>query len=49
MKPIDVKSNTIIDFSVENNDKDPEFEIDDHVRISKHKTLFCKTLHSKFV
>ena len=25
--------------------KDPEFEVDDHVRISKHKTIFEKRLH----
>ena len=36
MKPNNVKSNTyIIDFAIENNNKDPKFEVDDHVRISK--------------
>ena len=34
MKPIDVKSSKYIDFGIENNDKDPKFEIDDYVRIS---------------
>ena len=33
MKSIDVKSNTYIDFGIRNNDKDPKFEVDDHVRI----------------
>ena len=35
MKPNNVKSNTYIDFAIENNNKDPKFEVDDHVRISK--------------
>ena len=29
MKPVDVKSNTLVDFGTENNDKDPKFEIGD--------------------
>ena len=33
MKPVDAKPNTYIDFYVENNDKNPKFEIGDHVRI----------------
>ena len=28
--------------TVEDNKKDPKFEIGDHVRISKYKTLLCK-------
>ena len=36
MKPIDVKSSTYIDFDKENNDKDPEFKVGYHVRISKY-------------
>ena len=35
MKPVDVNDNTYIDSSKEVNDKDPEFKIGDHVRISK--------------
>ena len=35
MKLVDVKSTTYIDFNVENNDKDPIFEVDDYVRVSK--------------
>ena len=49
MKPCDGKSNTCIDFSIKNNDKDPKFNIGDRVRVSKYKNNFCKRLHSKFV
>ena len=42
MKPVDVKSSTYIDFDKENNDKDPEFKVGHHVRISKYKTIFAK-------
>ena len=38
MKPVDVKSNTYIDWSKEINDKDP----DNIVRISKHENIFAK-------
>ena len=38
MKPVDVKSNTYIDWSKEINDKDPN----DIVRISKHENIFAK-------
>ena len=34
MKPVDVKSNAYIDFGKEVHDKDPNFKVDDHVRIS---------------
>ena len=30
MKPVDVKSNTYIDFNSKNNEEDPKFVIDDH-------------------
>ena len=42
MKPIDVKSNTYIDFGKEVNDNDPKFKVGDHVRISKYKSIFAK-------
>ena len=42
IKPVDVKSNTYIDFGIENNNKDPEFKVNDHVRISKYKNVFAK-------
>ena len=42
MKPVDVKSNTYIDFSEEVNDKNPKSKIADNVRISKYKNVFTK-------
>ena len=42
MKPVDVKDNTYIDFKKEVNDKNPKFEVGDHVRISKYKYIFTK-------
>ena len=50
MKPVDVNSSSYIGLNVENNDKDPKFEVGDHVRISKHKNIFAsKRLRSKLV
>ena len=42
MKPVDVTYNTYIDFKKENNNKDPKYKVDDHVRISKYKNTFAK-------
>ena len=42
MKPDDVKDNANIDFGKEVNDKDPKFNVVDHVRISKYKIIFAK-------
>ena len=43
MKPVDdVKDNTYIDFGKESNDKDPKFQVGDHVRIWKCKNIFAK-------
>ena len=42
MKPVDVKDNTYIDLKKGVNDKDPKFEVADHVRISKYKDIFAK-------
>ena len=42
MNPVDVKDDTYIDSSKEVNDKDPKFQVGDHVRISKHKSIFAK-------
>ena len=39
MKLIDVKSNTYIDFGVENNDKDLKFKVGYHITISKYKNI----------
>ena len=42
LKPVDVKDNTYIDFKKESNDKDPQFKVGDHVRISRYKNIFAK-------
>ena len=42
MKPVDVESNTYIDFSKEINNKDPKIKIGDNVRISKYENIFAK-------
>ena len=42
MKPVDVTLSTYIDFGVENDKKDPKFEVVDHVRIWKYKSILAK-------
>ena len=42
IKPVDVNSNTCIDFSKKINDENPKFKIGYNVRISKYKNLFQK-------
>ena len=42
MKPANLKASTYIDFGSENNDKHTKFDVDDCVRISKHKNVFAK-------
>ena len=42
MKPIDVKSNSYAECNVDFNEKDPKFQVGDHVRISKYKKTFTK-------
>ena len=42
MKPIDVKSDIFAKHNEESNEKDPEFKVGDHVRISKYKNIFAK-------
>ena len=42
MKPIGVKDNTCINTDKEVNNKDPKFNVGDHVRISKYKNIFPK-------
>ena len=42
VKPIDFNDNTYIYIDKEVNDKNPKFEIGDHVRISKYKNIFAK-------
>ena len=41
-KPVDVKSSAYIDFGVINNEKNPKFEVGDHVRILKYNSIFAK-------
>ena len=42
MESIDVKDNTYINTDKELNNKDPKFQVDDHLRISKCKIIFAK-------
>ena len=42
IKSADVKTNTYIDFNVENNNEHLKFEVGRHVRISKYKIFFAK-------
>ena len=42
MKPIDIKHNKYINIDKEFNNKDPKFKADDHVRISKYKSILAK-------
>ena len=42
VKPIDVKLSMYIDHGFENNDKDPNSKVGDHVRIKKNKNIFAK-------
>ena len=42
MNPVDARCTIYIDFNVENNNKNPKFNIGDHVRISKCKNIFGK-------
>ena len=42
MKPVDVKDNAYIDSCKDVHDKDPKFQVSDHVRISKYKNIFAK-------
>ena len=44
MKPVDVKSNTYVNFSKKINNKDPQFKIADIVGISKYKNIFANFL-----
>ena len=44
MKPIDFKGNTYINIDKEVNDKDFKFKVGDHIRISKYKSNFAKTI-----
>ena len=45
MKPVDVKVHRYIEYGVEHNEKDPKYNVSDHVRISKYKTILQKDTH----
>ena len=42
MKPVDVNSNTYIDFNKENTQKDLKFEVGNRVKIFKYKNILQK-------
>ena len=42
MKPIEAKDNTYIEYIKDVNDKDPNFKVGNHVRISKLENIFAK-------
>ena len=42
-------SSTYIDFSLEYNDKDPKFKVENHVRTLKYKNIYVKRWPSKLV
>ena len=44
MKHINVQQSTYIGFEVINNEKDPKFEVGDHVGRSKYKNIFAKAI-----
>ena len=44
MKPVDVKLSIYIDFNRDNNKEVLELKVNDHVRISKCKNVFAKTM-----
>ena len=48
MKPVDVKSDTYIDYGKVINNKDPKVKIGDIVRISKYKNFFAKSCTAKW-
>ena len=48
MKPVDVKSGNYIEYALNSNDKDPKFQVDDNVRISKYESIFSKEYTPNF-
>ena len=44
MKLADIKDNTYIKTGKEVNDKDPKFQVGDHVRIPKYKKILLKDI-----
>ena len=43
MKPIDVTSHSYVEYNEDSNKKDPKFNVDNIVRISKYKNIFAKS------
>ena len=41
IKPIYVTFDSYAEYNEDSNKKDPKFKVDDHVRISKYKNIFC--------
>ena len=41
IKSVELKSNTYIEFDVAKNDKDLQFNVGDHVRMLKYKSIFA--------
>ena len=46
---VDVNSSTYFDFNVENDNKDPKFEVAEFMRTLKYKNIFAKRLHFNLV
>ena len=42
LKSIDVKPDFYAEYNVDSNEKDPKFQVDEYVRISKYKNTFAK-------
>ena len=42
MKPVDVGDDSSAEYIEESNEKDPKFEVGDHVRISKYNNILVK-------
>ena len=42
MKPIDVTSDSYVEYSEDSIEKDPKFKTGYRVRISRHKNIFAK-------
>ena len=42
MKPVDVKSDSYLQYNLDSNEKDPKLRIGDYLRKSKYKNIFAK-------
>ena len=41
IKPIDVTNDSCVEYNEDSNKKGPKFKVNDYVRISKYKKIFC--------